>query len=300
MDADWVRQDLAWEVELAKKRLSWRHVEAVEIGRASLTREEFIALLENRGLYRNLTAGVAEVMQAATRKCEVQIANHKSQIANLQVDEALLIGGSTLLPGVPECVERVLGLRPRHWRPFEAVARGAALFGAGRPVDPVFYHDYAVRLQVAGTHPPEFEYERLIPAGLRYPTPPGQEVVRHYRVRPGLNRFSLPVCEIGRFGWPELPWARRPNGADYWRPASEAERARVRCLNETASDLPIRPPARDDQPRLRVTYRVDAERRLQVDVFDLMTRRVLLEEASVATLAEGGRGDGDYVIIDYA
>ena len=51
------------------------------------------------------------------------------------MDEVLLIGGSTLLPGVPECVERAVGLRPRHWRPFEAVARGAALFSAGRPAE---------------------------------------------------------------------------------------------------------------------------------------------------------------------
>ncbi|NLC57193.1 MAG: Hsp70 family protein [Armatimonadetes bacterium] len=278
MDVDWVHQDLAWEVEWAKKQLSRRDATEVKVGRALLTREEFIALLEKRGLYREIRGGVEEVLRAARARAG----------GDLRVDEVLLVGGSTLLPNVPECVERVLGIRPRHWRPFEAVARGAALFGTGRPIDPVFYHDYAVRLQVANTHPPAFEYERLIPAGSRYPTPPGQEVVRYYRIRPGLDRFALPICELGRFGWSELPWERRANGALYWRPASEVERSRVRCRNEAAPDLPIRPPSRGDQARLRVTYRVDDQRRLRVDVLDLQTHRPILENASVATLTEGG------------
>lgn len=286
MDPDWVRQDLAWEVEWGKKQLSRRDASSVSIGRAQITREEFIALLHERGLYRQIEGGIAEVLRTAERRAD-------ELGVSPRIDEILLVGGSTLLPEVPECVERASGLRPRHWRPFEAVARGCALFGTGRAVDPVFYHDYAVRLQVAGTHPPEFEYERLIPAGSRYPTPRGEEVVRYYSVRPGLDRFALPICELGRFGWPELPWERRANSAEYWRPASDVERSRVRCLNEAAPDLPIRPPSQDEKARLRVTYRVDNERRLRVDVFDLVTRRMLLNDVIVATLAEGGRGSAE-------
>ena len=292
MDTEWVRQDLAWEVELAKKRLSGHEMETVDLHRARFTREEFVALLEQQGLYRDLSEGVAVVLQAAARHAEAPDENQPAE-GSLEIGEALLIGGSTLLPGVPECIEEVLGLRPRHWRPFEAVARGAALFGAGRSIDPVFYHDYAVRLRKAGTNPPDFEYERLVPAGSPYPTPPGREVVRHYRVRPGLNRFSLPICEIGRFGWPELPWEKRSNEGEYWQPARDRERARIRCLNETAPDLPIHPPSRDDRTRLRVTYRVDEERHLRVDVFDLLTRQPLRQGVRVATLAEGGREDGE-------
>ncbi len=284
MDADWVRRDLCWEVEWAKKQLSRHDATDVKIGRVSLSRQEFVALLTDHKLYQEIQDGISEVMRAAGRVS-----------GPVAIEEALLVGGSTLLPGVPECVERALGFRPRHWRPFEAVARGAALYGTGRSVDPVFYHDYAVRLQVAGSHPPLFEYERLIPAGSRYPTPRGQEVVRYYRVRPGLNRFALPICELGRFGWPELPWERHDNAAHYWHPASEAERGRVLCLNDTAPDLPIRPTSQDDQARLRVTYRVDSERRLRVDVFDLLITKMILENAIVATLAEGGRADADDV-----
>ncbi|MBI3946085.1 MAG: Hsp70 family protein [Armatimonadetes bacterium] len=283
MDPEWVHRDLAWEVEWGKKQLSRRDADSVPIGRTSLTRAEFIAILQERGLYRQIADGIAEVVRAAARRAgEVGI--------SARIAEVLLVGGSTLLPEVPECVERAAGLRPRHWRPFEAVARGCALFGTGRPVDPVFYHDYAVRLQVGGTHPPEFEYERLIPAGSRYPTPRGQEVARYYRVRPGLDRFALPICEIGRFGWPELPWEGRANSAEYWHPGSDVERNRVRCLNEAAPDLPIRPPSQDERARLRVTYHVDDERRLRVDAFDLLARKALLEDVIVATLAEGGRG----------
>ncbi|MBI2302142.1 MAG: Hsp70 family protein [Armatimonadetes bacterium] len=277
MDAEWVRAEMLWDVETAKKKLSRRDSPGATIGTVQLTRDELIGLLEQRGVYERLRGGLAQVVEDARPK-----------EPDLQVAEVLLIGGSTLLPRIAEEVEAVAGLRPRHWRPFEAVARGAALFGAGRAVDPVFYHDYAVRLQVQQTHPPEFEYERLIAAGSPYPTPRGAEVVHHYQVRPGMDRFSLPICELGRFGWQALAWSRRENGSDYWHPTDAVQRGRVRCLNEGAPDLPLRPPSRDSATRLRVRYRVDRDRQLRVEVTDLMTKAVLLRDEVVATLAEGG------------
>ena len=42
-----------------------------------------------------------------------------------------------------------------------------------------------------------------------------------------------------------------------------------------------------------MTYRVDDQRRLRVEVFDLFTHRPLLENVVVATLAEGGAAGGD-------
>ncbi|MBI3946295.1 MAG: Hsp70 family protein [Armatimonadetes bacterium] len=280
MDAAWVREVAGWEVEWAKKQLSLNDAIPVPIrfqGRdlACLTRADLIGLLQRRGLYKELSGGVAEVLRAAARRLG-------GADGAVPVDHVLLVGGSTLLPGVKECVEEAAGMPSRFWHPFEAVARGAALFATGRKVDPVFYHDYAVRLRISFSGPAEYEYQRLIPARSRYPTPPGDQVVRHYSVLPGKERFALPVCEIGRFGWSELAWERRGDGAEYWQPASPEQRARVRCLNETEPDIPIRPPSREDKARLRVTYKVDEERHLRVEVYDLLRREMIVRDAPVA------------------
>ena len=37
---------------------------------------------------------------------------------------------------------------------------------------------------------------------MRYPTPLGEEVIRHYKAGyDDQDAISLPICEIGRFGW---------------------------------------------------------------------------------------------------
>jgi len=86
-------------------------------------------------------------------------------------------------------------------------------------VEPILYHDYASRVFKPDLRPPQrqsmsewavYEYERIIPAGSRYPTPPGAEVVRHYAPSySGQEAISLPICELGRFGWEPLRWERR-------------------------------------------------------------------------------------------
>jgi molecular chaperone DnaK (HSP70) len=156
-----VRHDLKWRAEALKQRLSRPAAPPDALEGVPFTRPEFIALLEQRGLYRELTQGVEQVL----READSQFAIRNSQSANFQVDDVLLIGGSTLLPGVPERVALSAGVRPRHWRPFEAVARGAALFGAGREVEPILYHDYALRVFEPGLTPQQRQTGRALPGG---------------------------------------------------------------------------------------------------------------------------------------
>ena len=272
VDADLVHAEAGWEVEAAKKRLSLHEAGPAPIRMrgvvlAEVAREELLDTLSDRGLYDDLAGGIEEVLRAAARR-------EGEGDAPLRPDELLLVGGSTQLPGVTECVASASGCRPREWQPFEAVAMGAALFAAGRSVDPVLYHDYALRVRAEFTEPAVYEYERIVPSGSRYPT--DKDVVRHYSVLPGKRSFSLSVCEIGRFGWPALPWQRRRD-AEYWQPRSEEQRQRALCLNEAAPEIPIRPPSEQDAPRLRVAFRVDADRCLRADVDDLLTKKRILD-----------------------
>lgn len=287
-----VRHDLKWRAEALKQRLSRPSAPPDELEGVPFTREEFIALLEQRGLYCKLSRGVQQVLDEAAHP--PSHITHRVSRDFEELDEVLLIGGSTLLPQVPECLEEALGLRVRRWRPFEAVARGAALFGAGREVEPILYHDYALRVfrpdltaQERRTLPEwqQYEYERLIPAGTRYPTPPGAEVVRYYEpAYEGQEAISLPICELGRFGWEPLRWKRRRGQQYYWQPAGEEERERVVCLNEADQDIPLQPPGRKGKTRLRVTYWVDEDRWLRMTVHDLQRKADLLTNRAVVEL----------------
>jgi molecular chaperone DnaK (HSP70) len=270
---DRVRHAMKWRAQALKHRLSRPGAPSEEWGGQEITRAQFIQLLRAKGLYDRVAAGAWQAIHEASQRRAEPVA----------LDDVLLTGGSTLLPELPEQLQAALGRSVRRWRPFGAVARGAALFAAGCPVEPVLYHDYALRVRVANSVPPAYEYERVLSGGTRYPTPPGEEVVRHYAAAyEGQDAISLPICEIGRFGWKPAGWEGRTNGRLYWKPETDDERERVVCLNEADPEIPLRPPGRPGQPRLRVTFHVDAERRLRATIHDLENRRDLRQDVELA------------------
>ena len=63
------------------------------------------------------------------------------------ISDVLMVGGSTLLPGVYDTFEEAFGRdRVRAWQPFEAVAYGAAAFATGSLTKSDFIvHDYSLR-----------------------------------------------------------------------------------------------------------------------------------------------------------
>jgi molecular chaperone DnaK (HSP70) len=270
---DLVRHAMTWRAQALKHRLSRPGAPPEEWGGQELSRRDFVALLDHHGLYDRVAAGALQALREAEQKKGEPVA----------LDDVLLTGGSTLLPDLPERLQAALGRSVRRWRPFDAVARGAALFAAGCPVEPVLYHDYALRVRIANSNPPEYEFERILQGGARYPTPPGEEVVRHYAAAyDGQEAISLPICEIGRFGWKPAVWEGRSNGRAYWKPANESERERVVCLNEADPDMALRPPGRLGPARLRVTFRVDENRRIRATVHDLERHADLKHDMELA------------------
>jgi hypothetical protein len=270
-----VRHDLAWRAQALKHRLSRPGAPPEEWGGELLSREEMRALLGSQGLYDQIVAGVGQVLADAETRAGGPV----------PVDDILLTGGSTMLVGVAESVEAALSRRVRRWRPFDAVARGAALFAAGCAVERVIYHDYSLRVRIPDRTPPAYEFERLVSSGDPYPTPPGREVVRYYAAAyPGQEEVSLPVCEMGRFRWEPLPWEVRGNGLAYWRPRAEPEWERIVCLNEADPEIPLQPAGMPGAARLRVAFRVDERRWLRVTVHDLERKVDLRHDEALVEL----------------
>ena len=241
-------------------------------GRIEITRQEFLDLLEKRGLYKTL--------ETLTEACLDDCAR---EIDESQIDAVLLVGGSTLLPGVRDLYERIFGAqRVHYWEPFEAVVKGAAIYGAGFSVDQIVHHDYAIRVYNDGEQRPE--YERLVKRGTGYPTPKPFEV-RYYSVADNQTTFRLPVCEVGYAGQMSLPWSRRMNGNEYWIPKGSEEGECVVTLNE-GDALKLTPPGSADngRARLKIEFTIDENRFLVATIHDLQKQKDLRTDERVVKL----------------
>jgi molecular chaperone DnaK (HSP70) len=239
-------------------------------GRIEITRQEFLDLLTENELYKTL-----EVLTEAT------LDDCRHEINESQIDAVLLVGGSTLLPGVRELFERLFGAqRVHYWEPFEAVVKGAAVFGAGFSVDQIVHHDYAIRVYNDSQQRPE--YERLVRRGTGYPTPNPFET-RYYAVTEGQQMFRLPICEVGYGGRVSLPWSKRINGNEYWIPSGAEEGECVITLNE-GDALRLAPPGSGNQARLRIDFTIDANRYLCATIHDLQRQRDLRTDERVVKL----------------
>jgi len=224
-----------------------------------VSRQEFLEALQSQGLYKSLET----VAEAA-----IGDARHRMTVAD--IDAVLLVGGSTLLPGVRDLFERLFGANLVHyWKPFEAVVEGAAIYGAGFYVDQIIHHDYAIRIFSERSNSPQ--YEMLIKRGTAYPTPKGFET-RYYKVAPRQQLFSLPVCEVGLAGRLALEWKRQQNGHFYWQPQGTEEQECVMVLNE-GDAIRLYPPGSGEKARLRVDFTIDDERWLCATVHDLLRER---------------------------
>jgi len=239
-------------------------------GRIEIARQEFLDMLERNELYKTL-----EVLTEAT------LDDCKHELNEADIDAVLLVGGSTLLPGVRELFERLFGAqRVHYWEPFEAVVKGAAVFGAGFSVDQIVHHDYAIRVYNDNQQRPE--YERLVRRGTGYPTPNPFET-RYYAVTEGQQLFRLPICEVGYGGRVSLPWSKRMNGNEYWIPNGSEEGECVITLNE-GDALRLAPPGSGTQARLRIDFTIDTNRYLCATIHDLQKQRDLRTEERVVML----------------
>jgi hypothetical protein len=243
----------------------------------TLTRARLAELLEANGFYRGLEACLAALLDDAGRGLDA-------------VDDVLLVGGSTLLPGVFALLERRFERRRlRGWQPFEAVAYGGACFAADRiGTHDFIVHDYAFVTHDARTG--EEQYTVIVPRGTRFPTAPDawkRQLVPTCSLGEPESVFRLVICEVARgdgderrFVWDAAGDLRKVGG-------SSGEGQVVVPLNAASPTLgyldPPHQPA-DRRPRLEITFAVNAERWLVATVLDLLTRRELMRAEPVVRL----------------
>jgi molecular chaperone DnaK (HSP70) len=235
------------------------------------SRDDLRALLGERCAYRALERALDQSFEQLRQRHGLEPG---------AIDEALLVGGSSLLPEVDERVRRRLPqARVGEWNPFAAVAVGACEFARGGRVPDLIYHDYALRMGEQDGR--AVYYELLVPAGTGYPTPAAL-AERTYTPDPGSpHEILFEVCEITRLGQAPVPWQEEPSGRRTWRPGEAAQHGRAMVINE--GETALRLPSSSRSPRrLRVSYRVDEERFLRWTVRD--GERLLKNDAPLGRL----------------
>jgi molecular chaperone DnaK (HSP70) len=245
-----------------------------------LTRDGLAELLERHGLYRTLEACLGKIDEQS------KVAGHPLE----SVNHVLMVGGSTLLPGVYPLFEKRFGReRVRAWQPFEAVAYGASAYAADRLTQSDFIvHDYAFVTHDANTHQPA--YTTIVPAGTHFPTASDfwrRHLVPTCSLGQPETYFKLVICEIGQRGGPSFGWDDAGMPHDLRTEHAKPGPAYVVTLNGSNPTLGFLEPPHDPHdraPRLEVAFGVDDERWLTTTVRDLKTGKTLLSGSPVVRL----------------
>lgn len=245
-----------------------------------VTRAMVIQILEECGLYRVLEECVEGVFQQVAER----------GLSRSDVDDVLMVGGSTLLPQIYPLFEQWFGRdKVRAWQPFEAVAYGACAFAAESFTQSDFIvHDYAFVTYNAKTH--EREYTTVVPRGTRFPTAAGfwrRQLVPTCSFGEPETMFKLVICEIGAGSGDERRFHWDAGGALHKLGGNGAEAPIIVPLNESNPTLGYLKPAHepnDRRPRLEIEFGVNDERWLAATVTDLRTKKVLLQDEPVVRL----------------
>lgn len=241
-----------------------------------VSRDDLVGFLEQRKLY----AMLADCADGIQKQIE------RRGMSERDIDDVLMVGGSTLLPRVFSVFEQRYGRdRVRAWQPFEAVAFGASAYASGQWGQSDFLvHEYAFVTYDPKTH--DKQYTTIVPQGTRFPTASDlwkRQLVPTCALGEPERVFKLVVCEIAgrghdrRFAWDAQGNLRQLGDAAQAEPI-------VVPLNESNPTLGyLDPPHQpgDRTPRLEIAFGVDDNRWLVATVRDLQSGRVLMDREPV-------------------
>jgi len=275
------------KVEEIKEQLSSEMVFRYDIKHTSSSlrmtglyhRAELEDLLEKNGLYHNVQSTIERAVRAAEEK----------GTAKNDIKEALLVGGSSQIPSIRRQVRIFFGDKTRAYRPYDAAARGACRYltsGIEALYDHI-QHDYAIRDYdpKTGRH----RFSPLVPRGTHYPTEPDFKRLTMKAVRNGQRFLGIDIYEVAEEGsyaggTGELVFDLN-GGLVFDNQPHAVEAGTEFWMNEhNPTFIEADPPARRGEPRFAVTFRVDAQKRLLVTVFDIITQKHKYKDHPVVKL----------------
>jgi len=246
--------------------------ETLESYDLALTRSQLEQILQQQGFFQRLDQRLNQVLQQARRQ----------GVAPEDIEAVALVGGTAQMPAVQQWVRQYFEPQRLHCeRPFQAIAEGALQLYQGTQIEDFLYHSYGIRYwdrrqNCHGWHP-------IIKQGQPYPMEQPVELVL------GASVEKQPSIELvlGELGdeTPTMEVYFEQNRL-VTRPL-QGNSLNVQPLNDRNGRRTIArldPPGVPGCDRIRVQFRVDADRRLCITVDDLLTYETLLRNQPVVQL----------------
>lgn len=248
--------------------------------RAEMTRREFEDLLDGHDAFAKIDHTIRRALTAASERGFLEE----------NIKAVLMVGGCSQIPSVQKLLKRIFGKdRIKTDRPLDVVARGASAFVAGMAFHDYIQHDYAIRC--VNPMNGRYEYRPLIRRGTRYPS---QEVVASITVKAsfdGQDKLGIPLFEmggnIGSFREQRLELFFDDSGAARLQTVAESEvtRRNYFWINENnPTFLRADPAAKRGEPRFKLEFQIDGNRRLLFTAVDIITNDVIFRDYPVARL----------------
>lgn len=247
--------------------------ETFESYELELDRDRFNSILKEHQFFENLDESMTQLLQQARRQ-GIEVGD---------IDAVLLVGGTVQIPAVKTWVQQYFDeSKIRCEKPFEAIAQGALQLNQGVELQDFLYHSYGIRYWDRRNN--RHSWHSLIKAGQAYPMSQPVELVLGASVE-NQPSIELIMGELGTesggtevyFEGDRLVTRRLFTGETPVQPLNDREGART-----IAQLIPAGFPGSD---RIKLFFRVDAQRFLRITVEDLLTNQTLLEDRAVVQLS---------------
>ena len=236
-----------------------------------LNRDKLEEILEQQQLLEQLRNALDEVVAIALGK----------GISKSDIEQVLLVGGSSLIPAVQELVIAYFGKKKvKLDKPFEAVCHGALTLSQITEIEDYLRHSYAIRLWEPQTK--SYTYVNIFDAGLQYPCITDKPLTLQVATD-GQTEIRLDIGEVAQISQAEVSFddeGRMTSGAlrqQNQYSSLESDRTSI-CLAH------LDPPGEVGIDRIAVNFAVDNNRVLLATVTDLLTGKILVEKGAIAKL----------------
>lgn len=247
--------------------------ETLESYELALDRDRFESILTEHQFFEQLDDLMTQILQQGRR----------NGIETSEIDAVLLVGGTAQIPAVRTWIERYFEPEKiRCDRPFSAIASGALQLAQGFQLKDFLYHSYGIRYwnRRENCH----SWHPIIKAGQPYPMTTPVEFLLGASVE-AQPSIELIIGELGAetSGRKEVYF----DGDRLVTRAVDTPQTNVQPLNDregarTIAQLnPLGYPGSD---RIKVQFFVDEQRNLRINVEDLLTQQMLLNNQIVAEL----------------
>jgi molecular chaperone DnaK (HSP70) len=236
-----------------------------------LNREKLEDILEYRQLLEQLREALDEVLSIAQGK----------GIGKTDIEQVLLVGGTSLIPAISNLVVSYFGRsKVKTDKPFEAVAHGALALTQLASVDDYLRHTYAIRLWEP--YAKAYSYSPIFSKEMKYPCQSSEELTLQVAME-GQREIRLDIGEVAEVSQAEVIF----NEKGQMTSSLLNKQTDFRSLDSHHQEVCVahlNPPGVLGVDRVSVSFEVDQRRVLLATVRDLVTGKVLVDRSAIAKL----------------